>query len=163
MWTTLLATMVFGAVSYRDGAPKQPEPKILARSVWPVREDKGERLVLHDARELAIALGVAPKDARDRRIQSDAESDTAKLFKVKGIDWNKQMVVVVTVGVRRTGGYRVEIESLTVKDELLTVKWKLHEPRPGDLVTQALTYPAQMVLVDRFQGRVAFDPPAEKK
>lgn len=163
MWKALLATMVFGAVSIRDGAPRQPVPKILARGVWPVREDKGERLVLHDARELAIALGAAPKDARERRFQDDAETDTAKLFKVKAIDWNKQMVVVVAVGVRRTGGYRVEIESLTVKDEVLTVKWKLHEPRPGDLVTQALTYPTQMALVDRFEGRVAFDPPAETK
>jgi hypothetical protein len=163
MWTALLVTMGFSAASSSDAAPRREVPKILARGVWPVREDKNERLVLHDPQELAVALGVAPKDARERRFQNDAVADTAKLLKVKDIDWNKQMLVVVAVGSRRTGGYRVEIESLTVKDEALVVKWKLHEPRPGDVVTQAITYPTQMVLVDKFQGRILFDPPAEKK
>jgi hypothetical protein len=165
MWTALLATMVFGATPNQDAAPKgdKEDPKIIARGVWPVRADKPQQVVVRSAQELALALGVDAKHARDRRFQNDAVSDTIKLLKVKEIDWNKQMLVVVTAGAQRTGGYRVDIESLRVKDGVLIVNWKLHVPQPGVVVTQAISYPAQMALVDHFHGSVQFDPPAEKK
>lgn len=165
MWTVLLVTMAFAATSNQETGPKgdKEAPKILARGVWPVREDKPSQHVLRNAQELAIALGVEAKDAKERRFQNDAEADTAKLLKVKAIDWNKQMLLVVTAGAQRTGGYRVEIESLHVKDGTLIVGWKLYAPSPGTSVTQAISYPKQMILVDHFAGRVQFDPPIEKK
>lgn len=165
MWTALLVSMMVWAASEQDAASKddKEERKILARAVWPVREDKPAHLVLRNAEELTLALGVDAANAKEKRFQNDAVADTAKLLKVKDIDWGKHMLVVVTVGVRRTGGYRVEIVSLRVKDGTLVVNWKLHTPAAGAVVTQALTYPSQMALVERFRGSVRFDPPAEKK
>lgn len=165
MWTALLSAMMVGAAANQDAAAKsdKEDPKIVARAVWPVREDKPQQLVIRNAQELAIALGVDAKDARHRRFQNDAVADTIKLLKVKGIDWDREMLVVVMAGAQRTGGYRVDIESVRVKDGTLLVGWKLHPPAADAVVTQAISYPGQMALVDHFHGRVQFDPPVEKK
>ncbi len=93
----------------------------------------------------------------------DAEKATANLarmLKVESIDWTKQMIVVISGGTQRTGGYSVEAKSLEVKDGKLVVNWKLNTPPPGSIVTQALTNPALTILVDRFEGDVTFEPKA---
>lgn len=165
MWITLLVSIILAAAPDKnlDHKEDKSDVKILARGVWPVQEEKPVQRILRSSEELAVALGVDPPDAKVKRIQAEAASDTAKLLKVKSIDWNKQMVLVVAAGAKRTGGYRVEIGSLRVKDGTLTVNWKLHSPPPGAIVTQAISYPSQMVLVERFRGTVLFDPHVEKK
>jgi hypothetical protein len=146
----------------KENKNDKSDVKILVRGIWPEREEKPAQRVIRSGVELAVALGVDPQDAREKRIQTEATSDTAKLLKVKEIDWNKQMLIVIAAGAKRTGGYRVEIVSVAVKDGTLIVNWKLHTPPPGAVVTQAISYPSQAALVDRFHGAVRFDPPIEK-
>lgn len=160
MGTVLMVSLVLAAPQ-AEKAEKDRDMKILARSAWPVRHDKPTQLVLRNAEELALAHGVAPKNAKEKRFQADVTADVSLLLKVKGIDWDKQMLVVVSAGMKRTGGYRVKILTLPVKDGKLTVRWKLDSPAPGSIVTQAITYPAEMVLVERVAGDVKFDPPAK--
>jgi hypothetical protein len=81
-----------------------------------------------------------------------------KMLKVDRIDWNKQMLLILSGGRQRTGGYRVELTSLKVKGDELTVRWKLIGPRPGQPVTQALSYPALTLLVERYDNTIRFDP-----
>ena len=38
------------------------------------------------------------------------------------------------------------------------MKWKLNSPKQGQPVTLALTHPALTILVDKFEGKVRFDP-----
>lgn len=159
MWTTLMVSLVLSAPPGSKDE-KDRDLKILARGAWPVRHEKPTQLVLRNAEELALAHGVAPKDAKEKRFQADVTTDVVSLLKVKAIDWNKQMLVVVSAGMKRTGGYRVEILSLPVKGGTLTVRWKLHSPAPGGIVTQAITYPAEMILIERVAA-VKFDPPAK--
>jgi hypothetical protein len=87
-----------------------------------------------------------------------ASAAAAKMLKVDAIDWTKQMLIVISGGTQRTGGYSVEAKSLEVKDGKLIVNWKLNTPGPGSIVTQALTNPALTILVDRFEGDVIFEP-----
>lgn len=98
-----------------------------------------------------------------RTADEKATAELAKNLKVDAIDWKKQMVIVISGGSQRTGGYSVEAKSLEVKDGKLTVHWKLNVPT--GIVTQAFTHPTQTILVDRFEGDVVFDPapPAGKK
>lgn len=167
MWTAVVVSLVIGAAAPRELlAPKAEEDrelKIVARGVWPVRHAKPTQLVIRNGEELARAHGVAAKDAKEARMQLAAAKDVADLLKVKGIDWKKQMLVVVAAGTKPTGGYSIEVLRLPVKDKTLTAHWKLTNPAAGSIVTQALTYPSQMVLVDRFEGPVKFDPPAKDK
>jgi hypothetical protein len=161
----LLTSLVLGALVGTEAAGRDGEDrdlKALARGVWPVRHEKPAQQVLRNGEELAVAHGVNRKDAKDMRLQIAATEDVALLLKVRGIDWNKQMLIVVAAGAQPTGGYRVEVQSLAVKDGLLTVSWKLHKPAADTVVRQAVTYPAQMALVERFEGPVKFDPPKEK-
>jgi hypothetical protein len=128
-----------------------------------VRHEKPAQRVIRSAEELATAHDVAPKDAKEKRFQASVTADVAQLLKVKTIDWDKQMLVVAAAGMKPTGGYRVEFREVSIKDKTLTVRWELHSPAPGTTVTQAITYPAQMALVERFDGPVKFDPPAKDK
>jgi hypothetical protein len=90
---------------------------------------------------------------------------TARLvqqLKVEKIDWTRQMVLIISGGTQRTGGYRVELTGLKVKDDVLTVHWRLFGPRPGQTVTQALSHPALTLLVQRYDDEIRFDPSTAK-
>lgn len=59
---------------------------------------------------------------------------------------NGEIYVVVTRGEKPTGGYGVDIDKIEkIKDEedkfKLIVYAKFTDPKPGDVVTQAITYP----------------------
>lgn len=106
--------------------------------------------VIRSAKELAQGSGTTP-DAATARL--------AKAFNLPTIDWDRHMVITISGGVQRTGGYSVALEGLDVKDKSLVVRWKLNRPAPGRPVTQAFTHPMLTILVDRFDGPVRFDPP----
>ncbi len=138
---------------------KDRELKVLGRGIWRASARPGgvaQQLVIRDAVEAAKASGL-PADGKGQEM---ASANLAKALKVEKIDWDKQMVVVATAGAKRTGGYRVEVQSITVKDGGIVVKWKLHEPT--GFVTQAFTHPAEAVLVEKAEGKATFDPAAPK-
>ena len=130
-------------------AQKAGIPKIIARVG--TRVAPGNATVINSAEQLGVLRNV-PADK--------ASADVAKMLKVDKIDWEKQMLIIISGGTQRTGGYSVEATSLEVKSGNLIVHWKLNSPPPGSFVTQALTNPAQTILVERFAGEVSFDPPA---
>lgn len=140
-------------------APKEGEakaPDIIARSPARIGVKGGEatQLVIRSAEDLAKAMGVED--------MAKAAEMAAQQLKVKEIDFSKQMLIVVSAGTKRTGGYSVEVTGLEMKDKELVVKWKLNTPAPGRPVTQALTHPAQTILVEKFEGKVTFDPAPPK-
>ena len=155
MLTTTLTTLTLAAGVEAEPADAKPT-KIIARASWthsPVDvkspgKDKVQ-LVLRTAAELAVAVPMA-----------EGRANLAKELKVKDIDWTKQMLVVVSGGTQRKGGFRVEVTGLEMKGETLTVKWKITPPK--GLATQALTHPAEVVLVPAFAGKVVFDPAKNK-
>ncbi len=89
-------------------------------------------------------------------------------WKPAGVKEQQQLVIrsveeLANGGTKRTGGYSVEIAELRLKDNVLTVRWKLHAPKPGSPVTQTITHPVQAALVERFEGKTVFDPPLPKE
>jgi hypothetical protein len=148
-----------------DKKPEGKELKVLARATWaPAGRSTAQQRVIRSAEELALASGQTAERAKDEAVQKQITAAVAKQFKVKSIDWTKQMVVAITVGSKPTGGYSVEVLGLTVKDKALTVRWKLNSPAPGDIVTQVISFPVQAVLAERFDGdKITFDPPAKKE
>jgi hypothetical protein len=134
-----------------DANADKDGPKILAQGT--AHGKHGSR-VLRSHKEAMAAYGLKEGNAATALI--------AKMLKVDKIDWDKQMVVLVSGGVQRTGGFSVKVEKLTIADKTLTVHWKLNAPKPGSIVTQALTHPGAIALVDRFEGEVRFDPAPPK-
>ncbi len=140
-----IALFVHAAASAQE-TKKAAEPKIYAKS--PVRLTAG-MAVIRSGEQLGKLQN---KDA------DQATANLAKTLKVQAIDWKTQMVIVLSGGTQRTGGYSVVVQSLDVKDGKLTVNWKVKGPPPGSIVTQALTMPSLTILVDRFEGEVVFNP-----
>ncbi len=138
-----------------DDKTKEKEVKIQARGFWraPARPGSAaQQLVLRNAVQAAKAMNLAP----DGRSQIQATKTLAQAFKVETIDWDKQMVIVVTAGAKPTGGYSVEVLGVTAQDKTLTVRWKLNSPGRDSIVTQAFTHPAQAILVDKAEGEPKF-------
>jgi PrcB C-terminal len=146
--------------TFINPAPKEGEvkvPSIIAKSParLAVRGGEATQAVYRSAEELAKSM---PNTDAAKASESAAQS-----LKVKEIDWKTQMIIVVSAGTKRSGGYSVEVTGLEfIKDKELVVKWKLNSPGPNQPVTLALTHPAQTILVDRFEGKVVFDPAPPK-
>jgi hypothetical protein len=128
--------------------------KILGRATWRASTKPGaspQQLVIRSEAEFAKTVS-AGNDAKN------VLENLAKQLKVDAIDWNKHMLVVVSAGAQRTGGYRVEVLGVYAREDKLTVHWKLHSPKPTDFVTMAFTHPAETVLIESSDRKVMFDP-----
>jgi PrcB C-terminal len=68
------------------------------------------------------------------------------------IDFNREMVVGVLLGEKRTGGYEVEIVRAERHDSSLYLYYREASPTPGALVTQALTQPFHLVKVPKYEN-----------
>ena len=167
MLAALVLALAAGVAEPPAKEPKENKaddkgPKVLATAPWSSKQLVPRTGFIRSADGAALALGVAPDKAMDETAKKEATAFFAKVFKKDTIDWNKQMVLLVEAGQKNTGGYSVEITGREIKDKVLTVKWKLNAPKPGSPVTQAITHPAIVVLVERFDGEIKFDPPADK-
>jgi len=132
------------------------EVKIEASSATKLVVKDGGTTVIRSAKELLLAEGSKEAGAD---AEHTATINYARYLKVGDIDWKKQMLIAVSGGIQRTGGYSVEIKSIVINGDKMVVSWKLNAPKPDDKVTQALTHPQRVVLVPRFEGIVEFDPP----
>ena len=59
--------------------------------------------------------------------------------------------IAVFAGAKATGGFAVQVESVTRDGDRILVHARFAEPPPGALVIQVLTSPAQLVSIDRQQ------------
>jgi hypothetical protein len=69
------------------------------------------------------------------------------------VNFDKQRLVIV-------GGGRVAVTKVEPdeKRKTVTVYWKLRAPGPTDAVPKTVTHPALLVLLDRADGEVKFEP-----
>jgi len=75
------------------------------------------------------------------------------------VDFSKEMVIVATMGTKRTGGYTVEIVSAQAAGKKLRVFVKQTSPAPGAMTIQALTAPFHFVAVPKSDLEVEFVEP----
>ncbi len=126
---------------------------------WPFGGLAPAQFAVRSPRELVLARGLPANQADDDKVQTREAELTARQFKLESIDWNRQMLIVATAGAEPTGGYTVEITRLVVDGDVLHVHWRVNAPKPGDVVTQQVTHPAQAVLTEHFTGDVVFEGP----
>jgi hypothetical protein len=160
MWAALLVALIGAAPEpKKDGPPPKRELRIEATCLW--RAGKVgpplEKVVRSDAELLALMGLAAGKE-------KEARANLEKHLKVKVLDWNKQMLIVVVSG--PTAYFDVEVTALTVtgvgKDRKLTVRWQVKK----GFAAMPLRRPGLAVLTERFEGPVQFAqtlPPAPKK
>jgi hypothetical protein len=138
--------------------------KALARGPWPyARWDtpvKGKVLVVRSRPEFVQATPY-PLLADSALVRGErATRELLAALKVKSIDWDRQMVVVVCAGRKPSSGYRVKITGVVRQKDCLKVSWTLLVPKGG--ADDVLTYPSECVLLPKHTGKVVFDPPLGK-
>ncbi|MEW5954697.1 MAG: S-layer homology domain-containing protein [Bacillota bacterium] len=69
---------------------------------------------------------------------------------------NQKTYLVVTRGEMRTGGYDVTIRDIVDDGDMLTVYVKYTDPDPDDFVSQALTYPYVIAVIDEQDKDIRF-------
>ena len=72
------------------------------------------------------------------------------------VDFTRDMVVGVFLGTRPTAGYGVTVARVETQDADLVVTYLEAQPKPGELLTQALTSPVHLVRVPQHKGNVRF-------
>ncbi|MCL4426103.1 MAG: protease complex subunit PrcB family protein [Firmicutes bacterium] len=65
------------------------------------------------------------------------------------LDLEENILVAAHRGLCRTGGYTIRIESVQAAEREVIVRLSLTDPRPGDFVTMVMTYPRDMVLIQK--------------
>ena len=81
---------------------------------------------------------------------------TRPVEKLPDIDFARQMVVVVTMGTQRSGGYGIEILAVEETNHVLRVSVQRTRPQKGAITTQALTAPFHMVAVSKSDLKAEF-------
>lgn len=76
---------------------------------------------------------------------------------VPEIDFEKETVLFVALGQKRTGGYAVEIAEVKRMEGKVEVLVKTRKPKPGGFQLQALTAPFHAVAVPKISGAVKFN------
>ena len=90
------------------------------------------------------------------KLWTEHSKPTRNASPVPEVDFSKEMVIVATLGTKRTGGYSVEIVSAEPAGKKLRVAVKQASPPPGALAIQALTAPFHFVAVPRSDLEVEF-------
>jgi hypothetical protein len=154
LWVARLEVVGTGAGDLRDPSG------IHARCTWQpdaARRIGAQRLVIRDGQQLARLMGLSGSGAVDET----ATTQLAQRLRVTSIDWKKSMLVCVAAGLQANGAERLTITRLAIKDRTLTVHYRIVPPAAG---AGGFSYPAETILVDRFDGevRIQVEPPAGK-
>jgi hypothetical protein len=72
------------------------------------------------------------------------------------VDFSREMLVVVAMGTRRSGGFDISVRDITATDGGLEVTVQESAPPPGAMVGMSLTQPVEVVRVDSSDQEVIF-------
>ncbi|NBR06391.1 MAG: protease complex subunit PrcB family protein [Planctomycetes bacterium] len=140
---TILLFSAYSCVTLAD----ESFPKIISQATGLKGSPKPQGVILKTEAELSkyLELPVA-----------EANTKIKQLFKINAVNFESQMILVIQGGECRSGGFKVAFEKFDIKDASLLVIWKLESPPADAFVTQALTYPSLLLLVDKYQGEIVF-------
>lgn len=77
-------------------------------------------------------------------------------IKAPEVDFEKETVLIATMGMRSTGGHSIRFTAVALDGETLTATVQSTSPGPDDMVTMALTYPFAIIAVPKHAGEVVF-------
>ena len=82
--------------------------------------------------------------------------NSKKIFLGQAYEYEDKLYILVTYGEKPTGGYTVEVVNIDDKPETLEITVKFSEPEPGQMVTQAITYPYDLKTINPTNKEVVF-------
>jgi hypothetical protein len=76
--------------------------------------------------------------------------------KAPPVDFEKEMVVAITMGQQRTGGYRIEITTVEAQPDKLIIAYKRYAPPPDGINLQVITSPFHFVAIPKSDLKAEF-------
>jgi hypothetical protein len=73
------------------------------------------------------------------------------------VDFAKEMVVLVALGSRSSGGYAAHVDAITRGADGAVVHYTATRPGSGCMTTQSLTSPVDVVRTARVAGKIRFE------
>ncbi len=132
---------------------------ILARGSWPYAkaDPDGPRAargwIIRTENEFLEAAGF-PRSATVT--PKSVVAALAKKLKIEAIDFSQHTLIVISGGVKNSGGHRLEIVRVEKGGKGGVVHW-LAEP-PRGFATQAFTHPSEVVVIPKLDGDIRFEP-----
>lgn len=94
----------------------------------------------------ALSIQSEPLEALPSSVKEEAEALRTRAHGgEKVVHHDGRQFIIIALGERRTGGYHVEVEKVDRQGEEIHVYAREVGPEPGMMVTQALTYPLEVV------------------
>jgi hypothetical protein len=147
---TLIATCAL-AFNASDSSASEPE----ADKGW--REiDSGTHSAIEEASQVVIQDATVWDVWWRKHTKNMFDSEQPDGIKPPEVDFEKETVIVATLGMRSTGGHSVRFVGVNKEGESLTVTLQSTSPGPDDMVTMALTYPFAIIAVPKHEGEVVF-------
>jgi hypothetical protein len=152
-----------------DAAKEKPaggkESPILAQALWPdgwPAEAPRKEWVIRSEQELIDRRLRAPEHVLEE-MRKKALAQYTKALRVDEIDFSRQMIVGVSGGVQESG-VRVEVLRAEVnpKGTTMTIHWSLQPALAGGKESE-IAHPAEVLLLDQFEGEVQFQEEPTKK
>jgi len=134
---------MFSCVALADGS----FPKVISQAVGPKGDTKPQGIIIKTEAELSKFLDLP---------EAEANTKIKQLLNVKELNFANQMILIIQGGECKSGGFKVVFEEFQSTDNSLQVLWKLQAPAADSFVTQALTYPSLVLLVENFKGEITF-------
>lgn len=139
----ILLFSVFSGIILAD----EPIPKIISQAVGLKGNPKTQGVILKTEAELSKFLDLPV---------AEANTKIKQLLNVKELNFANQMILIIQGGECKSGGFKVVFEKFQSTGNSLQVLWKLQPPASDSFVTQALTYPSLVLLVENFKGEIIF-------
>lgn len=89
--------------------------------------------------------------------------DSRTMFLAQSRTVGDTRYLLVTYGEKPTGGYAVEIGEVVVANDKISVPVRFKKPAPGEMVTQALTYPYDLKEMEARDLPVEFVPSGDEE
>lgn len=75
--------------------------------------------------------------------------DESEYAKFLAVDFKKKNVLILYQGLKTSGGYGIDIESIKHDDQTILVKKKIVEPKKGEMTTSVITSPYCIALIPK--------------
>jgi hypothetical protein len=124
-------------------APKEARP-----AVWRPLADG------HDSAVNELSFVVCRDAKAWNALWAKHKSNVLPVPSAPEIDWSKEMVVGLVLGLRPTAGYSVAVEGVEIVDGRMEFRAHEAQPDPDMAQAQMITCPYALCRVERFQGPV---------
>ncbi|HEX8849731.1 MAG TPA: protease complex subunit PrcB family protein [Gemmatimonadaceae bacterium] len=149
----LLATASSFAACARDGDSSTPAAHVVGGAAVPLTRLRAEPYSLSYYSALKTPQRIIVRDeAAWRALWPQLQAGPA----VPAIDFSREMVLVVALGERTSGGYSIFVDAASATFDGITVEVRSVAPGKHCGTTAALTQPVDAARIQRVEGSVRF-------